>query len=109
MDEDATAKSDRLQYKKTKGIGDAIIFGGEEYIYYSHILDDDKGNIWLTTWDEGVYKYDGKTITNYPVKKGTEIVNVVSMYKDNQGFLWLGTTENGVYKYNGKTFVRFTP
>jgi hypothetical protein len=24
----------------------------------------------LTTWDQGVYKYDGKKITNYAVKDG---------------------------------------
>ncbi len=109
MDGDATAKSNRLQYTKTKGIGDASIFGGEEYIYYSHILEDNQGNIWLTTYSKGVYKYDGKTITNYPVKNGAEIIHLVSMYKDNQGVLWLGTPENGVYKFNGKTFERFRP
>ena len=61
----------------------------------------------MTTWDKGVYKYDGKTITNYAVKDGTKDVNLVSMYKDNQGNLWLGTPENGTFKFNGNTFERF--
>ena len=60
---EATAKSDRLQYNKIKGIGDANVFGGNEYIYYSHIIEDQHGDIWLTTWSEGVYKYDGHHIT----------------------------------------------
>ncbi len=107
FDIDKTTKSDRLQYQKTEGIGNAKIFGGEEYVYYSYILDDKNGNIWLTTWDKGVYKFDGKNITNYAVKDETKDVNLVSMYKDNQGDLWLGTTENGAFKFNGNTFVKF--
>ena len=109
FDFDKTTKSDRLQYQKTKGIGNAKIFGGDEYVYYSYIVEDRHGNIWLTTWDKGVYKYDGENITNYIVKDGAEEVNLVSMYQDNQGDLWLGTPENGAFKFNGNTFERFNP
>ncbi len=107
MDLEATAKSDRLQYQKVKGIGNAKDFGGDPYIYYSYIVEDNNGAIWLTTWDKGVYKYDGKTIVNYPVKDGEAVVNLVSMYKDNQGNLWVGTPEHGAYKFNGEAFERF--
>jgi ligand-binding sensor domain-containing protein len=71
------------------------------------VVEDDNGNIWLTTWDKGVYKYDGKYFTNYTVREGVKDVNFVSMYKDRRGGLWVGTNENGVYKYNGKDFERF--
>ncbi len=109
FDFEKTMKSDRLQYHQTEGIGNAQIFGGEEYIYYSYILEDDHGNIWLTTWDRGVYKYDGKTITNYAVKDDQKDINLISMYKDHRGNLWLGTPENGAFKLNGNTFERFEP
>lgn len=104
-----TVKSDRLKYKKVSGVGNEEIFGGDEYIYFSYILDDKTGDIWLTTWDQGVFKYDGKNITNFSVKDGDEVVNLVSMYKDNRGDLWLGTPENGAYKFNGSTFEKFRP
>ncbi len=109
FDFEKTAKSDRLQYQKIEGIGNKTTFGGDEYIYYSHIVEDNNGDIWLTTWDQGVYKYDGKNITNYAVKDNNKAVNLVSMYKDNQGNLWLGTPENGAFKFNGNTFERFKP
>jgi len=109
FDLEETAKSDRLKYTRSNGIGNAKIFGGDEYIYYSHILEDNNGDIWLTTWDQGVFKYDGKDITNYSVKDGSKDVNLVSMYKDNQGNLWLGTPENGAFKFNGNTFEKFKP
>lgn len=109
LDAEKTAGSDRLVYQKIKGIGNADIFGGDEYIYFSHIIEDNQGDIWLTTWDQGVYRYDGKSITHYPVKNGSTDINLVSMYKDRQGGLWLGTTDNGVYKFNGRSFERLRP
>lgn len=109
FDFEETAKNDRLKYQKINGIGNAKIFGGDKYIYYSYILEDKQGNIWLTTWDKGVFKYDGKNITNYSVKDGSKDINLVSMYKDNQGGLWLGTPENGAYKFNGEIFEKFRP
>jgi hypothetical protein len=109
FDFDKTTKSDRLQYKKSQGIGNVKIVGGDEYIYFSYIVEDNNGHIWLTTWDTGVFKYDGKNFTNYSVKDGTKNVNLVSMYKDNQGELWLGTPDNGTYKFNGNTFEKFNP
>ncbi len=58
---------------------------------------------------KGVYKYDGKDITNYTPKVNLKDVNLVSMYQDNHGDLWLGTLENGVFKYNGYAFEKFEP
>jgi ligand-binding sensor domain-containing protein len=109
FDFEKTRQSDRLQYRKTEGIGNEKTFGGDKYVYYSHIVEDNSGNIWLTTWSQGVYRYDGKTITNYLVKDGSTDVNLVSMYKDNQGNLWLGTPDNGAFQFNGTTFEKFTP
>jgi len=109
FDFEKTTKSDRLQYRKTEGIGNEKTFDGDKYVYYSHIIEDNKGNIWLTTWSQGVYKYDEKNITNYKVKDGPNDVNLISMYKDKQGNLWLGTPDNGIFKFNGNTFERFNP
>lgn len=106
----------KLQYEKTDLIKESPLFDKEKSIYYSHIVEDNNGDIWLTTWAQGVFKYrpsPDKSIkpilTKYDVKKGNEIVNLVSMYKDNQGKLWLGTMDNGVYYFNGNSFVPFNP
>lgn len=109
FDDEKTAKSDQLHYQKIDGIGNEKIFDGAQYVYYSHIVEDNNGNIWLTTWDKGVYKYDGKNITNYPVKDGSVNVHLVSMYKDHQGNLWLGTPDKGTFRFNGTAFVKFNP
>jgi ligand-binding sensor domain-containing protein len=107
FDFDKTKSSDRLIYQKSKGIGNKDIFGGDEYIYYSYIVEDNDENIWLTTWNKGVFKYDGNSITNYKIEDNGQEVNLVSMYKDKKGNLWLGTLENGVFKFAGKGFEKY--
>jgi hypothetical protein len=39
FDFEKTIKSDRLQYQKANGIGNAKTFDGDEYVYYSYILE----------------------------------------------------------------------
>jgi len=84
------------------------------------ILEDKEGNIWFGT-ENGVCRYDGKSITNMPFTtinsydlydnnssdKSTSIKNEVwGMLQDRSGKIWFGTTE-GVYCYNEKSFSRF--
>lgn len=116
FDFEKTAKNDRLIYEKTIGIGNTKIFDGEKLVYYSHIVEDENEGIWLTTWDQGVFKYEQKkdnqkndAITKYIVKDGKKPTNLISMYKDNNGDLWVGTFENGAFKFNGHTFEKFNP
>ena len=74
--------------------------------YLSTVRDDDN-NLWFVTYRNGVWKYDGKKITHFPVQENSTNIKLFSIYKDNKGDLWLGTHENGVYKFNGKTFEKF--
>jgi ligand-binding sensor domain-containing protein len=91
----------RMKYRREKGTGD--LEG------YMSVARDKKDNLWIVTHGDGVWRYDGKTMTHYPIREGNKTVTLFSIYKDRQGDLWLGTHENGVYKFNGKTFERFRP
>lgn len=72
----------------------------------SNILEDIKGNIWVTTSGEGVYCYNGKTFTNFTIKEGLITNDVYSIIEDKAGNLWFGTT-NGVSRYNGTSFTNY--
>ena len=76
--------------------------------YYTSAVTDKK-NIWMTTYNEGVWKYDGENLTNYLLNDAGTNVLTMFIYKDNAGSLWLGTDNAGVYKFNGKTFEKFKP
>jgi ligand-binding sensor domain-containing protein len=93
----------RLEYKKLKGIEK------DKPNYFNSGLSDKEGNLWMTTYGGGVWKYDGKTLSNIEIKNGTEDVLLISIYQDNDGTMWLGTDNDGVYKSNGETFEKFEP
>jgi ligand-binding sensor domain-containing protein len=71
------------------------------------INEDNNGNIWVGTVDAGVWKYDGKNLTNYTTKDGLTSNAVNTIYKDKNGELWFGTDSNGICKFNGTTFTEF--
>jgi Two component regulator propeller len=72
------------------------------------IADDRQGNLWIGTIDNGVWMYDGKTITNYTTKNGLAIDAIWKIYTDKQGRLWFGTEGAGVYVFDGKKFKQFS-
>lgn len=70
----------------------------------SAILQDQKGFIWLATWD-GLCKFDGYNFTTYKTTPGDSIVTntnrVDNIQEDKYGYIWL-------YTYNREPF-RFDP
>ena len=67
----------------------------------SHILQDDYGFIWLSTWN-GLSRFDGYNFYNYQTGAGSNIPNlhnrIVDMVIDNQQCVWLRM-------YDGRVFV----
>ena len=68
---------------------------------------DKDDNIWIGTFEEGVWRYDGEKVTHYTIKDGLSSNAIMAIYKDKKGELWFGTQGGGVCKFNGKTFTRF--
>ena len=101
----ATSKaSNKISYKRLPGIADLSAPDNENFIYFMSATKDDQGNLWMATYDQGVWQYDGITCIHHPI--GT---TVYSIYNDRVGNLWLGTHEEGAYKYNGEVFEKFNP
>lgn len=98
-----------IKYEKEKGIEGIKSIDGTGYIYFLSIAEDNKGNLWMATYNEGVWCFDRKGTIHYAVKDDGKDVKIITLYKDKKGKLWLGTAESGVYKFNGKTFEKFSP
>jgi ligand-binding sensor domain-containing protein len=97
-----------IKYLKEKGIGS--LDGKKDGDLVAIIsMEKDNNDLWMATYNKGVYCYNGQQITHHPVKYNGKDITVFSIYKDNNGDLWLGTHENGTYKFNGKTFEKFNP
>jgi ligand-binding sensor domain-containing protein len=74
----------------------------------SAILQDDKNNFWITTFDKGVWYYDGKTCKNFMEINGLVNNAVMSALKDKNGNIWFGTKFVGLSRYDGSAFTTFS-
>ena len=72
-------------------------------------LTDRQGVVWVATYNEGVWRYDGRQLTQYPVLEGGQPITLLSIHEDRAGVLWLGTHSTGTWRFNGQSFERFRP
>ncbi len=98
-----------VTFGKEPGIGRPEDQNKDDFAYFISSVKDSNGDLWMATWGAGVWRYDGKSMTHYPVKDGDKDMTLFTIYKDKQGDLWLGTHEAGAYKFNGKAFEKFKP
>jgi len=102
----ATQTAGGLAYVKAAGLAHAKEGVDEDYTYIMSMTTDKAGDLWMATYGAGVWRYDGKTLTNYPVLVDGKPITVFSIYRDRQDGLWLGTHEHGVCKFDGKAFEK---
>ena len=95
-----------ITFKKENGIGYLNKTNKMEFPFFLSVTEDNKGNLWMATYEDGVYKYNGKELIHYPIKDGETDVLLFTIYKDNKGVLWLGTHNAGAFTFNGSSFER---
>ncbi|MFK7818829.1 MAG: two-component regulator propeller domain-containing protein [Planctomycetaceae bacterium] len=65
---------------------------------------DRKGDLWFCSSNDGVYRYDGRTFTNFSKKDGLNSNKLWSVVEARDGKLWFGTAD-GLCSYDGKMFT----
>lgn len=71
------------------------------------INEDKEGQLWIATIDAGVWKYDGKTLTNYTARQGLPGNGVWALYRDGKDVLWIIVDGKTVCRYTGHSFEPF--
>ncbi len=97
------------RYTKLKAIDIPDHIVRDKLLYFNSGLTDSEGNLWMTTYGGGVWKYDGQTLSNTEIKNEHQKVLLISIYQDNKGTIWLGTNNDGVYRQSGDGFEKFEP
>ena len=75
------------------------------------MVEDNEGNLWFATIDEGIWFYDtsspinpnARSLYHFTVKDGLPVNSVWTIYKDKSGDLWFGSDGGGVFYYNAYT------
>lgn len=101
-------EGDKTTYEKLKGIESTDEQKTMKFPYFiSSLIDHKNQDLWMVTYSQGVWRYDGEKLLNYVVKDGESDVLLACIYQDREGNLWLGTQSAGVYRFNGASFVAF--
>jgi ligand-binding sensor domain-containing protein len=105
----ARRSSGGLDYQPAPGLPHKVLGVDEDYTYIMSMANDNAGNLWMVTYGAGVWRYDGKDLTHFPVSVNGKPITLFCIYRDRNDGLWLGSHEHGVLKFNGKTFEKFRP
>ena len=90
-----------LSYKRQTGIPN------NRELYFLSISTDSKGELWMQTYGDGLWRNNGKGLAQVFIKVNNVNISPTAMYQDKQGVLWFGTEKQGIFKYNGKAFEKF--
>lgn len=104
---DSIAIYREIFYERQKSIGSLDGNKDSRMTEYLSIAKDNDGDLWIATYRNGVWKYNGHKIRHYAVQENGKDINLFYIYKDNKGAIWLGTHENGVWKLDGEKFRKF--
>lgn len=80
---------------------------GEHFKHVNSIYEDNKKNVWFSTYSCGLTKFSGGVFTVYNDKHGLGCVSLNCIYEDNEGVLWIGTI-NGLGRLKDEKFTHFT-
>lgn len=61
------------------------------------LLEDSKGNIWIGTWNEGLYRYDPEEGKYFAYPKMNERKSAHVVFEDSHHQIWVGTWEGGLF------------
>lgn len=105
----AGSETSFIPFKREKGIEGITSVNNKKFTYYLSILQTKKGDIWMATYDEGVWYSDGKISRQYLIKDGTSNAKLFKVYCDHSGNIWVTSESSGVLKFDGRAFLKFNP
>lgn len=72
------------------------------------IYQDKKNNYWFGSWEDGLYRYDGKTILQFTTKDGLQSNRIDDIKEDKFGIIYLYNS-GALVKFDGQNFITVSP
>lgn len=93
---------------RVESIKESSKIGGDTVPQIGHnimvIYQDRKSNYWLGSWQDGLYRLDGKSIIHYTAKHGLPNDRVEEIKEDKLGNIFINTSK-GLCKFDGRSFI----
>lgn len=99
-------------YRKNPGANEFSLCKIPVSLNIKSLLEDDKGYLWIGTWDQGLWRYDADKdmFFSYPGINPGNSAHI--LFQDNGGNIWIGTWRYGLlklenpYDMKGYSFTR---
>lgn len=72
------------------------------------VYQDRNDHYWFASWEDGLYRYDGKTILHFSSQSGLPDNRVEEIREDEQGNIFFNTSK-GLCKFDGNKFTTLRP
>ncbi|WP_162618519.1 sensor histidine kinase [Pedobacter yulinensis] len=96
-----TAADSLVRFNGSNGFTDNLVYD---------IFRDAENNIWLSSFSQGIYKFEGDGYIRMNKVRGRDAEFPISaMATDSKGVLWVGTFNKGVFRYNGREIIPVNP
>lgn len=100
----SNAEANYLSYQRIDGIK-AEGQDQDELPYFLSVTKDKNDELWFSTYDDGVYHYDGDKLHHFTLNNiGNPQIRTI--LADNKNNIWLGTQSSGIYKMIDKEFKK---
>ena len=77
-------------------------------ISFTHLLEDNEGNVWIGTEGSGLYQLQEQSIDVYSKAQGLVDQDVYPVYQDHLGAIWLGAWQSGLSCFRDGRFTNYT-
>lgn len=95
--------NDSLHLFTTGESGGAMLKGSVKSLY-----EDTDGDIWIGTWNEGLYRYSHQTDRIYAYPRINEQNSAHTIYQDSRGTIWVGGWDSGLYRIDNPKDMKKT-
>lgn len=75
--------------------------------YIMSIIEDQRGNIWFSSWSAGVTVYDGRSFLHMEETDGLVSNYVWVIFEDSKGNIWFGSDGAGIGMFDGNYFINY--
>ena len=86
-----------------KNLSDFLPSSEETKLKGSVVFEDNQNNLWIGTFGQGLFIYDGKTVHHFSGSEGFEQKYIYSIIQYVNGDIWIGTG-GGAYVYSHGIF-----
>ncbi|WP_461788938.1 ligand-binding sensor domain-containing protein [Pedobacter sp.] len=70
------------------------------------VFNDKEGNIWVSSFGDGIFRYDGDAFIKYSRFNGRDLSYPISgLAVDEKNHLWISTFNKGLYHFNGTNLI----